>query len=335
MDAVEGNRFSEQYINFAQPRLGAKVLSVTDEFFGACERMLQPEPAIFIPGKFDDNGKWMDGWESRRKRTEGHDSCIVRLGVSGIIRGIDIDTSHFMGNQPLSAALEACYCAEGIPTDQTEWHTILPSVPLQQDSHHLHDIQDEQVYNHIRLHMYPDGGIARLRIYGEVQFDWDAQDADEIIDLFAIEHGGKAIACSNQAFGSSTLSLNLPNRGLNMGDGWETARRRQAGNEWVILALGHPGKLSAIEIDTAYYKGNYPDRIFIEGTLISDSANETATQINTAWQTILPEQHLRMDDIHLFEKSLQDIGTVSHVRVNIIPDGGLSRIRLYGKKSIE
>lgn len=324
------NRYSEKYINLANPRLGAETIEVTDDFFADASRMLNPEPAVFIPGKFDDNGKWMDGWESRRKRVEGHDYCVVRLGRAGVIRGVDIDTRHFIGNHPPAASIDACHCSSGDPTDETQWHEILSSESLQQDSPHLFDISDAGTYTHVRLNIYPDGGIARFRVYGEPQCNWDAVPLDKVIDLMALEYGGRAIACSDQAFGSNMLSLNMPGRGINMGDGWETKRRRVPGNEWVILELGHAGTLSSIELDTAHYKGNYPDRASVQASYVSGGSVASIITQSIFWQTTLPEQKLHMDKEHTFADELIDIGPITHVRVNIIPDGGLSRVRLFG-----
>jgi allantoicase len=327
---TEQNRFSENYINLANPRLGAEAIYATDEFFAQCSRMLNPEPAVFIPGKFDDNGKWMDGWESRRKRVEGYDYCIVRLGKPGVIHGVDIDTRHFVGNHPPAASIDGCYCPDADPTDDTQWQEVLTSVSLQQDSPHLFDVTDNATYTHVRLNIYPDGGVARLRVYGEPKCDWDAMTSDQVIDLIALEYGGRAIACSDQAFGSNMLSLNMPGRGINMGDGWETKRRRVPGNEWVILELGHPGKLSSIELDTAHYKGNYPDRGSVQASYVRGGTKESIITQSIFWQTVLPEQKLQMDHVHTFSSELVDVGPITHVKVNIIPDGGLSRVRLFG-----
>jgi allantoicase len=201
---------------------------------------------------------------------------------------------------------------------------------LEQDNHHLHEIHDTGVYSHVRLNIYPDGGVARLRIYGEPQCDWEKCSENEIFDLAALEYGGRAVACSNQAFGSSMLNLSMPGRGINMRDGWETVRRRIPGNEWVILALGHPGEIKAIELDTAHYKGNYPDRASVQGGLTrGDTVDSLVTQ-SMFWKELLPEQKLEMDAVHRFENELQEIGPITHVRVNVIPDGGLSRVRIHG-----
>lgn len=329
-EAAEHNRFSLKYVNLANPRLGTKIISVTDEFFAACERMLQEQVAVFIPGKFDDHGKWMDGWESRRKRVEGYDHCVIRLGKPGVLRGVDIDTSHFKGNQPLAASIDACYSPDKDPQENTVWQEVLTSSKLDEDAHHLLDIRDEGVYTHIRLNIYPDGGVARLRVYGEPQCDWDAISSDELIDLAAMEYGGIPIACSDQAFGSNMLNLNLPGRGINMGDGWETKRRRVPGNEWVLIQLGHPGVVKAVELDTAHYKGNYPDRASIQAGFIQAGTTDSIVTQSIFWRDLLPEQPLGMDALLRYEDELNELGIVTHVRVNIIPDGGLSRVRVYG-----
>jgi len=328
---VQHDRFSLRYVNLAHPRLGAETLFATDDFFAPSARMLDPDPAVFIPGKFDDNGKWMDGWESRRKRVEGYDYCIVKLGRPGVIHGVDIDTSHFKGNHPPAASIDGCYVSQGEPNEDTTWNEVLPSVSLEQDNHHLHDVLDAGIYSHVRLNIYPDGGIARFRVYGTPQCDWESQSEEEILDLAALEHGGRAIACSNQAFGSNILNLTMPGRGINMGDGWETARRREPGNEWVIIALGHSGTLETIELDTAHYKGNYPDRASVQGSFMKGGTDDSLVTQSIFWKEILPEQKLKMDHIHKFESELQSIGPITHVRVNIIPDGGLSRVRLNGR----
>ena len=320
----------DRHINLADETIGAEAIFATDDFFADKQRMLKKDVAVFVPDLFDDNGKWMDGWESRRKRHEGYDYCIVKLGKPGVIRGVDIDTSHFVGNHPPAASIDGCNCLDGDPSDDTQWTEILASVSLQQDSPHLFDVTDSGTYTHIRLNIYPDGGVARLRVYGEPKCDWDDMASDSVIDLIALEYGGRAIACSDQAFGSNMLSLNMPGRGINMGDGWETKRRRVPGNEWVILELGHPGTLSSIELDTAHYKGNYPDRGSVQASYVRGGTTESIITQSIFWQTVLPEQKLKMDHVHTYSKELVDIGPITHVRVNIIPDGGLSRVRLFG-----
>jgi allantoicase len=311
------------WVQLEQPRLGTRVIYATDDFFAAKERVIDAAAPVFIDDKYDDHGKWMDGWESRRKRTEGHDFCVIRLGVPGAIRGFDIDTSYFTGNYPPQASIEACASDDESPEEG--WVELLSKTDLSGDSHHFLEIGDDRIWTHVRLHIYPDGGIARLRIFGEVRANFDGVDG--FVDFAAIENGGRAIACSDEHYGSMH-NLNVPGRGVNMGDGWETARRRGPGNDWVIVAMAQPGVIERIEVDTAHFKGNYPGRVSLEaGRFESDAL---ATPDSRDWQTLLPETKLKMDQQHYFE-TLEALGDVSHIRMSIYPDGGISRLRLFGR----
>lgn len=311
------------WIQLEQPRLGSRVTFATDEFFAAKERIIDPATPVFVDGKYDDHGKWMDGWESRRKRTEGHDFCIIRFGVPGIVRGFDIDTSYFTGNYPPQASIEACVSDTDVPEEG--FSEILPKTDLSGDSHHLLSIDDERVWTHLKLHIYPDGGIARLRVFGQIKADFSGVDG--YVDFAAIENGGRAIACSDEHYGSMH-NLNVPGRGVNMGDGWETARRRGPGNDWVIISLATTGEIERVEIDTAHFKGNYPDRASLDvGNFASD---EQATYDAPGWRPLLPETKLKMDQQHYFEE-LEAAGPATHVRMSIFPDGGISRLRLFGR----
>ncbi len=321
-----------QYVNLASRRLGSEVIFVTDDWFADANRMLNPEPPVWKEGVYDDNGKWMDGWESRRKRQAGYDHAIVRLGVPGVIKAVDIDTTFFTGNYPPSASLQACFCTEGDPDSNSEWVEILPSVALQGDSQHLHDVNSDLPWTHLRLNIYPDGGVARLRVYGVPYKDWSGQSAEELVDLAAALNGGRALACNDQHFGHMS-NLIQPGRGINMGDGWETARRRTPGFDWVILALGHQGTIEEVVIDTLHFKGNYPDRCSIQAACVAGGADEHMQAQSLYWQELLPSQKLEMHQEHCFREPLQSLGPVTHVRVNIFPDGGISRVRLLGKIS--
>ncbi|MED5611314.1 allantoicase [Pseudomonas sp. JH-2] len=320
----------EKFVNLADERLGSKVISVTDEWFAAASRMLQPTPAVWKEGVFDDNGKWMDGWESRRKRFEGYDHAVIRLGVPGSIKGVDIDTSFFTGNFPPSASLEGCFVAEGDPSDDTQWTEVLPSVELQGNSHHYHEISDERPYTHLRLNIYPDGGVARLRVYGIPFRDWANQNPNEQVDLVAALNGGRALACSDEHFGRMSNILN-PGRGVNMGDGWETGRRRTPGNDWVIVALGHAGIVEKIVVDTLHFKGNYPESCNIQAAFVKGGTDSQIATQSLYWRELLPSQKLQMHNEHTFIEQIRELGPITHVRLNIFPDGGVSRLRLFGK----
>jgi allantoicase len=318
-----GNNPFHQWVRLEQPRLGTRVTFATDEFFAAKERLINAEEPVFVDDKYDDHGKWMDGWESRRKRSPGHDRCVIRLGVPGVLKGVDIDTSFFTGNFPPQASIEVCVSEDDVPAGG--WTEILGKVDLQGDTHHYLDIDDDSEWTHVRLNIYPDGGIARLRLFGIVRPDFGTLAMS--IDLLALENGGRAIACSDEHYGSMQ-NLNVAGRGVNMGDGWETARRRGPGNDWVIFELGHAGAIDKIEVDTAHFKGNYPDRVSLEAAMFSSAGD--ATSDSDAWQTLLPESRLEMDKQHYFESELNALGPVSHVRMSIYPDGGVSRVRLIG-----
>ncbi|CAF1139233.1 unnamed protein product [Didymodactylos carnosus] len=319
-------------IDLVSEKLGGKVINASDEFFAEKENLLKPGRGVFIPDKYTDRGKWMDGWETRRKRVEGYDWCIIKLPYLGIIRGVDIDTNHFLGNHPPYASIDVTYLAnEDEFIDQANWTEVLPKSSLKQGSQNIFSIQSQEKCTYIRLNIYPDGGVARFRAYGHIVKDWSKLQANkEIIDLAAIENGGQVIAANDMFFGNKD-NLIMPGRGVNMGDGWETRRKRGPGNDWVIIKLAKPGNLKKIEIDTAHYKGNYPDRCWLDGCY------ETSLDINNLnwhkvkWNMILNETKLYADKQHYFEEEIIDHEQVfTHVRLNIIPDGGVGRLRLHG-----
>lgn len=322
------DQYRKRYINLANSRLGAQALFATDDFFAPKERMLNPVEPVFIEDKYDDHGKWMDGWESRRKRTAGHDYCVVKLGLAGTCKAVDIDTRHFTGNYPPRASLEACRSATPL-ADDTEWTELLPESVLNGDSHNLFELDNERTWDHVRLHIYPDGGVARLRVYGSVSRDWSVVDKDELVDLAAVVNGGIALACNDEHFGLMG-NIIMPGKGINMGDGWETRRRRMPGNDWVILKLGHEGLPRKIEVDTAFFRGNYPDRVSIDACSLENEAEAELDLEALDWQEILPQQKLGADSVHSFEKELVSDSSITHVRIQIYPDGGLSRVRVYG-----
>ncbi len=321
--------FINQWINLAQPRLGAEIVSCTDDAFADCSRMLKPEAPVFIDGKFDDFGKWMDGWETQRRRNGGYDHAIVRLGLPGEIKGIDIDTTHFTGNYPPAASLEACY-SEAAADESSDWVELIASTSLKGNSHHYFTIDDARRFNHIRLNIYPDGGVARLRVHGRVIIDTDALDKSAVHNLAAAELGARGIAWNDAHFGAVENLLN-PGKGTNMGDGWETRRRREPGNDWCIIELGQPGEISEVLLDTAFFKGNYPDRCSIQAAMVGAGTTDSIITQSQFWAELLPPQKTEMDCEHRFSDEVRAIGPVSHVRVNIFPDGGLSRVRLLGK----
>jgi len=321
-----------ELIDLAAERLGGAVLCANDEFFAPKENLLKPSQPIFIEGKYTDLGKWMDGWESRRRRTPGFDWCIIRLGLAGIIRGIVVDTSFFRGNYPEQCSLEACTVAGlsdavQLTGDSTEWTEILPVSQLKGDSLNPFAVNNDRRFTHLRLKIYPDGGVARLRVYGEVVPDWDdIRRRGGQFDLAAVENGGLVISCSDMFFGHRH-NLIMPGRAVNMSDGWETKRRRGPGYDWVIIKLGTLGDIKRVEVDTAWFKGNFPDSCSLESCSVADASIEDPALV---WRTVLPQTKLQAHTRHFFADELSEVGTASHVRFNIFPDGGVSRLRIYG-----
>ncbi len=322
-----------QLIDLAAAQLGGKVLYATDDFFAEKENLIEKGRGIFITDKYTDRGKWMDGWESRRKRVPGHDWAVIQLATPGKIRGFDIDTNFFLGNHPPHASIEAVYLDDADPVkdwDTVTWKEILPKSHLDAGSQNFYESGSDGIFTHVRLHIYPDGGVARLRVYGEVFKNWDAVPADEELDLLAARHGGKALAC-NDMFFSAMANLIMPNRGVNMGDGWETKRNRTPGNrDWVILKLAVPGTIERIVVDTCHFKGNYPDTCSIEACLSNN--DESVINDKVEWKTILEKQKLSADAEHEYKKEITNKDIYSHVRLNIFPDGGISRLKLFGTK---
>ncbi|MDQ6756162.1 MAG: allantoicase, partial [Bacteroidota bacterium] len=249
------------------------------------------------------------------------------------IHGVDIDTNHFLGNHPPHASIEACNMQknENIDFEKVEWKEILPKSPLLPGSQNLYEIKDDNIYTHLKLHIYPDGGVARLKVYGEVFKEWSLIDENELVDLAAAVNGGKSIAC-NDMFFSHMDNLIMPGRGINMGDGWETKRNRTPNNrDWVIVRLAHEGVIEKILIDTCHFKGNYPDSCLVEGCNISKSDEEKLNTGEINWTTILPQVKLSADNEHSFEKEIASKESFTHVRLSIFPDGGISRMRLWGR----
>ena len=324
--------------DLAAEKIGGKVLFATDDFFAEKENLIKPTRGIFIADKYTDRGKWMDGWESRRKRIAGHDWAVIQLATPAKITGIDIDTNFFLGNHPPHTSIEAVNITDAsslknLPTNETGWENIswkeiLQKSNLDAGSQNFFQINSNEIFTHIRLHIYPDGGVARCRVYGEVFKNWENVSAAEAIDLVAAINGGKAIAC-NDMFFSSMSNLIMPNRGINMGDGWETKRNRTPGNrDWVILKLATAGIINRIVVDTAHFKGNYPDSCTIE-TCYSKSDDDVVND-KVEWSLLLPQEKLSADKEHEFIRNINCPNSVTHVRLNIFPDGGVSRLRLFG-----
>jgi len=322
-----------KYMDLALAKMGGKVLYATDDFFAEKEKLILQSEAIFIKGKFTEQGQWMDGWESRRKRTPGHDWAIIQLATQTKIHGFNIDTSHFLGNQPAHGSIEAINLnqttiPENWETANLDWTEILVKSKLDPGSHHYLSCSNTNAFTHLKLNIYPDGGVARLRVYGEVEKDWSIHPADIQVDLASAVLGGNAIQC-NDMFYSHMDNLIMPERGINMGDGWETKRNRTPNNrDWVVLRLAHVGSIKKVNIDTAHFKGNFPDTCSLDACY-SDS-DDTVISNDVEWKPLLPKQKLSAHHEHIFTDEVNANTGITHVRMNIFPDGGISRLRLYG-----
>ncbi len=320
---------SGRMINLAEPRLGSKVIFRTDDFFASANRIINPNPPIFKEGIFDKHGKWMDGWETRRRRRKGFDYLIVKLGKPGKIFNVDIDTSHFNGNQPTHASLEACYSNKK-PNKKIRWIKILNKKKLGPNKNHNFKIKNKSVFTHIKLNIFPDGGVARLRVYGEIEIK-KINFGKKLINLTSVLNGASIVGCNNEHFGKAENIL-APGKGKNMGDGWETRRSRGKNFDWLVIKLGRTGTISKIEIDTHHFKGNYPDKCSLQvGYIPKKLSNHSVIKKSTKWKSILNSVKLSANKKHGFNNKVMKKNKINFIRINIYPDGGISRIRAFGK----
>ena len=322
-------------IDLASEKLGGAVLFANDDFFAPKQNLLKPATPIWIEGKYTDLGKWMDGWETRRRRSprlnEKFDWCIIRLGMPGEINGVVVDTAFFKGNYPSHCSLEACV-TDGHPdvarllSDETKWVEILAVSELKGDSQNKFQINHAGRVTHLRFKIYPDGGVARLRVHGNVKPDWEAlKKQNSEVDLVAAENGGDVPLASDMFFGHRH-NLIMPGLAQDMSDGWESQRRRGPGHDWCIVKLGANGTITRVEVDTSHFKGNYPESCSLEGGVLNGDDLDSID-----WRELLPMAKLQAHTKHMFVNDLVDLGAITHVRFNIYPDGGVSRLRLYGR----
>ncbi|XP_028652741.1 allantoicase [Erpetoichthys calabaricus] len=365
-----------QLNNLACETNGAKVIFSTDDFFAPASNLLKREPVEFKTDAFTEFGKWMDGWETRRKRIPGHDWCIIQLGVPGVIRGFDVDTSFFTGNYAPHISIQAVCLQQdvikelplrgdkmGTAASEEEYQCIkkmcseswVELVPFSKvkpgytDScHNYFPVSCTQRWTHIRLNIYPDGGIARLKVYGIGQRDWSEVTPTQKVDLVALINGGVCIGFSDAHFGHPRNMIGA-GTAINMGDGWETARRldrpsvltvdengilQVPGSEWAVFKLGHIGVITEIQIDTTHFKGNFPDSCKIDACSMTSEEEMTTkweSDVVTDWKPLLVTQKLKPHHQHFFTgSSIQLTEAVTHVKITMAPDGGISRMRLWG-----
>ncbi|XP_019501831.1 PREDICTED: probable allantoicase [Hipposideros armiger] len=365
-------------IDMASESVGGKILFATDDFFAPAENLIKSDSPRFKEHEYTEFGRWMDGWETRRKRVPGHDWCVIKLGIQGVIRGFDVDISHFTGGYAPRISIQAAHVEEGkdpqmpqrgertgaaaTPEElaavaelkSNDWDYLVPMTEVDPgklaSGHNYFFVNSQQRWTHVRLNIFPDGGIARLRVYGIGQKDWTATDPKEPLDLVAIAFGGACVGFSNAHFGH-------PNKMIGVGppksvaDGWETARRLDRPPilendkngillvscwEWAVFRLAHPGVVTQIEIDTKYFKGNSPDSCKLDGCVLTMHEEEVMIREKWAlpghrWKQLLPATKLSPNESHTFQSltlHLQDV--ITHARLSIKPDGGVGRLRLRG-----
>ena len=303
--------------DLASRALGGAVVAANDEFFAAKENLVLPEPAS-ARAEFGHKGKEYDGWETRRRRSPGHDWAVVRLGAPGIVAGVVIDTAFFTGNYPPHASVDGA-AIEGNPSPdelgKADWQPLLALSDLDGGTANTFAVDSDRRVSHVRLNIHPDGGVARLRVHGTVVPDPRLVDAGPF-DLAALENGGQVTAVSNEFYGRPAQ---LIGRGLarSMGEGWETARRRDEGNDWVEVSLACEGVVTLAELDTSYFVGNAPGSAALTGVGPDGEV------------PLLPRTRLQPDTRHRFV--LTAAPGVQRVRLDVFPDGGMARLRLWGR----
>jgi allantoicase len=324
-------------------RLRGSVVAASDEFFAAKENLIKPTAPVFAPGTYDAKGQVYDGWETRRRRgpdgtlpdRSARDWVIVRLGVPGVVRSIVVDTAFFTGNYPQACSADACWVS-GYPSseeltagaDAARWQQIVPRGLLTGDARHAFKVSSGRRFTHVRLSIFPDGGVARLHVHGEVVPD-PALLEGLTFDMAALENGADIAARSDQ-FYSSPRNVISPGLARVMGEGWETRRRRKPGYEWLVVRLAGRGVIHLAEIDTSWYRGNQPGAASLQIVDAGDRASVGSLADETAWRDLLPRVRLLPDTPHRFRV---DGAPATHVRLNIFPDGGVARLRLYGSLS--
>ncbi len=322
-------------VDLAADATGAFAIYANDDYFAAKENLLKPSAPVWIEGKYTDRGKWMDGWESQRRREPGHDECIVRLGVPGFVHGLLVDTTHFKGNAPEAISLDGLEGADTLDAralrEHAGWNEIVARTPVRPDFPNVVELASPSSrITHVRLHIYPDGGVARLRVYGAVAAEprtfWRAGS----IDLAAIENGGTIAAASDQFFGPPS-NLLLPGRGVNMGDGWETKRRRTPGSDFCVIRLARRGVVDRVELDTHFFKGNAPQATLIEAldeTELAPGSLAPRLLSREPWPVLVARTPLVQHRRHVIEPDRPR--SVTHLRVHIFPHGGVNRLRVFG-----
>jgi allantoicase len=300
--------------DLASRALGGSVVWANDELFAERENLIKVAPPAFQPHTFGHKGQIMDGWETRRRRSPGIDEAIVRLGAPGVVHSVVVDTSYFTGNYPPEISLDGC-AVDGYPDPHVlragEWHPLIERSAVLGDTANEFSVDNPHRFTHVKLAIYPDGGVSRLRVRGRVVAD--PRLLPDCFDLAALENGGRVTAASNM-FYSPPNNLIMPGNARVMGDGWETSRRRDDGNDWVEVALACAGTVAIAELDTSCFVGNAPG---------------WAALTTSDGRELLPRTALQPDTRHRFV--IAPTEPLEHVRLSIYPDGGMARLRLIGR----
>lgn len=306
--------------------VGGSVVAANDELFAPRESLIRPQPPVALPG-FGPKGKVYDGWETRRRREPGVDWAVVRLGVPGVVHGVVVDTRHFLGNAPPEVSVEAVHdlghpAAEDLPG--LDWVTLVARTPAAPGTPNAYTVTDDRPWTHVRLSLHPDGGVARLRVHGVPVPD--PRFLAGTVDLAALENGGMVLGCSDEFYGSAQRLI-WPGPARDMGEGWENARRRGGGHDWVLVRLAGAGVVRHVELDTSCFVGNAPGEMRLAGCLAAGA--DLPGPGDPAWFDLVPHQPARPDTRH---RVLVDSDRpVTHVRLDVYPDGGLARLRVWGE----
>lgn len=330
--------FRSTSIDLVSATLGGKILAFSDQWFAEASNLLTPTPPVHYPGKMVFTGAWYDGWETRRHNSESFDWVVIRLGVaSGTVEGIEVDTAFFTGNYAPAISVEGCFSDNDEEVvswqgSRGKWEPILGVQECGSSQRFAWKLSSptKKQYTHVRLNMYPDGGIARFRLFGHAVPVFP-EDKNAVFDLAAAQNGGVAISCSDQHFGTKD-NLLLPGRGKDMGDGWETARSRGKDHvDWTIIKLGAPGHVEKFVVDTAHFRGNFPQRIAIQA--LQWSGDSQPSDKEAGWKEVVAPSKTSADKEHDFASSDKD-SVFTHVKLIMIPDGGVKRIRAFGRRAV-
>ncbi|GJJ74183.1 allantoicase [Entomortierella parvispora] len=325
LDGTDKDALLKRYTELASSARGGKVLETSDELFGEGFHLIKEGPAIEDKNRETANGFWKDGWETRRHNKDSHHTAIIQLAAPGTIAGFDVDTSFFDGSHPAYASIEGAIIIEGVK-EKYEWKEILPKIKLNGNSHHIYGLKaSDDVYTHVRLNMYPDGGIARLRVFGNVSPIFPEEKA--VFNLSCLSSGARVIKTSDDRYGKPS-NLILPTKGANTRDGWQTRRSRKEGHhDWVEIKLGAAGLLETLEVDTTHFRGNNPD--FISLDACTSEYNDVQFDPEVKWTQLLSKTEIEADKKNIFSIATGEV-SYTHVRLNIFPDGGISRVRVFG-----